>query len=97
MAERYERAWPIPGEWEGEAVLVQMGQGTDGYWWVLCPATATLHTDDVEGGEDACSYGAECDFPEIHEAAVEVWKAVRDQLTPDPCLAQASQEVTSDR
>ncbi len=76
MAERHEQAWVIPWTPEIEGVLVRCSSGPSVWWWVLCPAAATLHIDTVDGGEGSCSEG--CDFPEVHEAAAVLWEEVRD-------------------
>ncbi len=77
MSERYERAWIIPAfqSEETESVLVACGSERHRYWWVLCPAGATVYIGTVEGGEGSCS--EDCDFPEIHDAAAELWEEVR--------------------
>ena len=78
MPEHYQQAWIIPSEYpskESESVLVAIGVERWRYWWVLCPAGATLYISIVEGGEGSCSEN--CDFPEIHEEAAELWEEVR--------------------
>lgn len=70
----YERAWPL--DESGESVLVACGSAKNPYWWVLCPAAATLYTDEIEDGEGSCSIGIECDFPEIHTMARKTWERV---------------------
>ncbi len=57
----------------------------DLYWWVLCPASATLITDAPAPDDDptspddhgACSLGLECDFWELHALAHE---AIRTRM-----------------
>jgi hypothetical protein len=65
------RAWrteDINGE---HAVVVAMGREDDPYWYVLCPAAATLYIDvaAVRTYADDCSIGAECEWTEQHLAA----------------------------
>lgn len=73
MAERYEQAWAVPGS-DGGGVLVRVG-GVHPYWWVLCPASATLYPNAVEHG---CSLSPECDYPEIHHDAARLAAEVSD-------------------
>lgn len=77
--QKYERAWLVPSPDGGEpAVLVAAGREKDPYWWVLCPASATLYLDGVEGGAGSCSIGIECDFDELHDAASRLYKELTD-------------------
>lgn len=65
-------AWQTQPDDKGEvAVVVQQGTRTHPYFWVLCPASATLHLGDrdPEDGPEACSIGLECDFDHLHNAA----------------------------
>jgi len=67
--EQYKRAWPIkadiPGA-PGQAVLVECGKPSDPYWWVLCPAAATLLINLNYGA--GCS-DASCMWEDVHEEA----------------------------
>lgn len=67
----YKRAWPL--DETGESVLVACGREKDPYWWVLCPATATLYLDEVT---DDCHDGIECDHDDVHRMAVKTWERV---------------------
>lgn len=50
--------------------------GTYPYWWLLCPASATLYTDDKY---QDCSIGEECDWDDVHEAAYKLRTALHTQ------------------
>lgn len=95
--ERYERAWKIPGP-DGGGVLVQQGSEKDPYWWVLCPASATLYMSTesliAEGRTGDCSIGASCEYEEVHRAAAEIAHAL-----PGGCICLTvhdAQGVVSD-
>jgi hypothetical protein len=66
----YERAWPL--DESGTSVLVACGSIKDPYWWVLCPASATLYLGEVDEG---CS-DASCEFDDVHRMAVKTWERV---------------------
>lgn len=76
-----ERVWRR-GEY---ALVVEMPAASRKYtyWWVLCPAAATLITevppleDDPTNPDDheACSISPECDFHELHVLAHESIRA----------------------
>lgn len=66
----YDRAWPL--DETGESVLVACGRIKDPYWWVLCPASATLHLDGVDEG---CN-DASCEHDDVHRMAVKTWERV---------------------
>lgn len=71
MAERYQAAWRVPSTTDAEeyGVLVRAGTERHPYWWLLCPAGATLYLEAIETGPGACSLGADCDWEDVHAAA----------------------------
>lgn len=53
----HPRAWRIelPDQPGADGVVVEVGSAGSPYWWVLCPASATLvmePDDDPDGGHD---------------------------------------------
>lgn len=71
-AQRHQDAWRIPAEVDGEyGVLVKCGPPEYPYWWLLCPATATLYlTERPGGGFDlrGCNDGS-CVWTDVHDRA----------------------------
>ena len=70
-ATEWGRAWRVEDEHGNHGIVVQEDYELP-YWWVLCPAAATLVLDppteaeDLRGGN--CS-DRECLFDEVHVAA----------------------------
>lgn len=74
----HEEAWRIPTE-DGTdyGVLVRCGPTNHPYWWLLCPATATLYLKKDSGFDlRDCRDGEECNFiDDVHLAAHRfVWR-----------------------
>lgn len=69
--ERYEHAWSVPGETSDGVLLRQ--PGTDGAFWLICPATATLYfwRGKPEDLLD-CQLGEECDHDIVHRNAADL-------------------------
>lgn len=70
MQQKYDRAWRIPSRnYPGEeGVLVQCGPPERPYWWLLCPADATLYMGpnfDLRH----CHMGDSCDHDDVHADA----------------------------
>ena len=82
----HPNAWRIPSRnYPGEyGVLVQCGPPNRPYWWLLCPADATLYIGndpDLRG----CHMGPSCDHDDVHEDAHRLRKTLRTiRLTPPP-------------
>lgn len=75
---QHEHAWRVPSSVEGEyGVLVACGPLAQPYWWLLCPATATLTFGDDDEGVGGCS-DASCVWDEVHRDA----EALRRSLLP---------------
>jgi hypothetical protein len=78
MADKHDASWRIPSEnYPGEyGVLVRCGSPEHPYWWLLCPADATLYmsdTPDLRG----CHMGPSCDHDDVHEAAQQFVQALK--------------------
>lgn len=79
LAGRYDRAWKLTESAEGvsDSLLVECGPPRRPYWWVICPASATLilgsHVADLPTVEDdcegQCSIGLDCDWWGVHAEA----------------------------
>jgi hypothetical protein len=70
VGDAHRDAWRIPTrDGSDYGVLVRCGPAERPYWWVLCPATATLHLESNGGVDDGCSIDPECDWGEVHQAA----------------------------
>lgn len=64
--EQYGSAWRIKSrESDAYGILVQR----DGYWWLLCPATATLYIDRSAVLSDC--HDPACEFHDIHNQTAE--------------------------
>lgn len=63
MRRRYENAWHVDGG-PSEGVLVEM---PGGFWWVLCPATATLVLPTAPDPGDC--YDPSCPYWGVHRQA----------------------------
>lgn len=73
---RYEKAWRVEASRDGEyGVVVQCGSDRYPYWWLLCPAAATLYTEELPDMTD-CNLGMECDWDDVHKAATALVRAL---------------------
>lgn len=68
--ELHTAAWRIPTEDGNDfGVLVRCGPADRPYWWLLCPATATLYLGPMFDLRD-CQIGDECEFlGDVHAEA----------------------------
>lgn len=79
---RHHDAWHIPTEDGSDyGVLVRCGPPEHPYWWLLCPATATLYLGPDPDLTD-CADGAACDFlDDVHARAHKLRRELSD-ITP---------------
>jgi hypothetical protein len=71
--ERYARAWRTEAMPGGEyGIVVAEGKTDDPYYWVLCPAAATLYLSATDTDLTDCNIGASCDWEEIHKMAADI-------------------------
>lgn len=73
---RHEGAWRIPSaDGSDYGVLVRCGPPSSPYFWLLCPATATLYLDasDLNGCNDAT-----CLWDDVHAKAAELHYILTD-------------------
>lgn len=71
--------WRFGDEGKGEgATVVRCGPERFPYYWVLCPAAATLFTDEAIAD---CSIGIDCDWDAVHERAAIIINRDRHDLS----------------